>query len=294
MQVNWRVQRMKKFLCILGVLLLSACSSGLDRKIDGSSEAKFESSLAAMKKGAKPQDIARLDEALMVLAVSDVSIGYEGGILGALNKLSRGKSPEQLADALMPLVGGKTGREIIAAGQQRRQKEAGRQLAAAMKEMAELNQVRDESSAKRGALQGIEILEPTLRFSSDGPEKISVLDFKVRNASTVGLTYLFMRGTVSEFGTNRTLVSEDINYKLSESPLLPGETKALRLPTSTRGKWNAPEVWGKENLMFRIDMINAEDLGGRKLTTAFTAKDAARLTTLEANKLALEKMLAAD
>ncbi len=276
------------------MLLLAACSSGLDRKVDGSSEAKFESSLAAMKKGARPEDIAKLDEALMVLAVSDVSIGYEGGILGALNKLSRGKSPEQLADVLMPLVGGKTGREIVAAGQQRKQKEAEKQLAATVREMADLNQVRDESSAKRGALQGIEILEPTLRFSSVGPEKISVLDFKVKNASSVGLTYLFMRGTVTEFGTNRTLVSEDINYKLSESPLLPGETKALRLPTSARGKWNSPEVWGKDNLMFRIDMINAEDLGGRKLTTAFTAKDAARLTTLEANKLSLEKMLAAN
>lgn len=285
---------MKKILCVLGMLLLAACSSGLDRKVDGSSEAKFESSLAAMKKGARPEDIAKLDEALMVLAVSDVSIGYEGGILGALNKLSRGKSPEQLADVLMPLVGGKTGREIVAAGQQRKQKEAEKQLAATVREMADLNQVRDESSAKRGALQGIEILEPTLRFSSVGPEKISVLDFKVKNASSVGLTYLFMRGTVTEFGTNRTLVSEDINYKLSESPLLPGETKALRLPTSARGKWNSPEVWGKDNLMFRIDMINAEDLGGRKLTTAFTAKDAARLTTLEANKLSLEKMLAAN
>ena len=285
---------MKKILCVLGMLLLAACSSGLDRKVDGSSEAKFESSLAAMKKGAKPEDIAKLDEALMVLAVSDVSIGYEGGILGALNKLSRAKSPEQLAEVLMPVAGGKTGREIIAAGQQRKQREAEKQLAATIREMADLNQVRDESSAKRGALQGIEILEPTLRFSSVGPEKISVLDFKVKNASSVGLTYLFMRGTVTEFGTNRTLVSEDINYKLSESPLLPGETKALRLPTSARGKWNSAEVWGKDNLMFRIDMINAEDLGGRKLTTAFTAKDAARLATLEANKLALEKMLAAN
>lgn len=283
---------MKKILCLLCMLLLAACSSGLDRKIDGSSEAKFESSLAAMKKGANPEDVARLDDALMVLAVSDVSIGYEGGILGALTKLARGKTPEQLAEQLMPVVGGKTGREIIEAGKKRRQNEAGKQLAATVREIADLNQVRDESSAKRGALEGIEILEPTLRFSSVGPEKMSILDFKVKNGSAVGLTHLFMRGTVTEFGTNRTLVSEDINYKLSESPLLPGEIKPLRLPTSTRGKWNAPEVWGKDNLLFRIDIINAEDLGGRKLTTAFTAKDAARLATLEANRIALEALLA--
>ena len=131
---------MKRILAIVLaaiILLLSACTSGLDRKLDGSSEKSFESSLEAMKKSAKPDEIARLDDALLVLAITDVSIGYEGGIIGALQKIST-RSPEQLTEQLMPLVHGRTGREVIAAGQKRKKDEAGRQLANVDRETAQL------------------------------------------------------------------------------------------------------------------------------------------------------------
>lgn len=282
---------MKRLLPLFVILTLAACSSGLDRKFDGSNEKKFEASMEAIKKSAKPEEIAKLDEALMVLAVTDVSIGYEGGILGALKKLRDSKSPEQLAEQLMPLVNGMTGRQVIAAGQKRRKDEAGKQLNVTNQEIAKLTATRDENTRSKAALQGIEVLEPTLRFNSVGPEKISVMDFKVRNGTAGGLTYLYMRGTVSEPVSGKALYSDDINYKLSESPLLPGETKALRLPHSSRGKWNAPEIWGKDNLNFTIEVVNAEDLAGKKLTTSFTHKDATRLLLLESNRQTLQKML---
>ena len=113
---------MKKIVALgitLAIAMLAGCSSGLDRKFDGTSEKGFESSLADMKKSAKPDEVARLDDALLALAVTDVSIGYEGGIVGALRKISA-RSPEQLADVLMPIVNGKTGRDIIAAGRKRK------------------------------------------------------------------------------------------------------------------------------------------------------------------------------
>ena len=86
---------MKLILSLVMALMLVACSSGLDGKIDGSNEKAFESSLASMKKSATPEQVAQLDDALLVLAISDVSIGYEGGLLGALKKISIAKSPEQ-------------------------------------------------------------------------------------------------------------------------------------------------------------------------------------------------------
>ena len=124
-------------------MMLTACSSGLDRRLDGSSESSFESSLAAMKKSAKPDEIARLDEALLILAIADVSIGYEGGIVGALQKISS-RSPEQLAEQLKPLVNGMTGREIIAAGQKRKKDEAARQLAKVDLEMDQLRKMKED------------------------------------------------------------------------------------------------------------------------------------------------------
>ena len=285
---------MKRILAIVlaaSVLMLAACSAGLDRKLDGSSEKSFESSLAEMKKSAKPDDIARLDDALLVLAITDVSIGYEGGIVGALQKMST-RSPEQLADQLMPLVDGKSGREIIAAGQKRKKDEANRQLAKVDREMNELKKMSEEKAATKGALAPIGVLEPTLRFNSVGPEKVSVMDFKVRNGTEFGLTYLYLRGTVAESVSNKVLYSDDIKYKLADEPLLPGATKSFRLPHSGRAKWNAPEIWGKDNLVFTIEVVNAENLQGQKLAAAFTYRDGERLAVLEKAREALDKMLA--
>lgn len=283
---------MKLILSIVISLTLVACSSGLDRKLDGANEKAFETSLASMKKSATPEEVARLDDALLVLAISDVSIGYEGGILGALKKISVAKSPEQLADQLMPVVNGMSGREIIKAGLKRKNAEATRQLGLIETEIAQLTRLREAKASTKGILLPIEIIEPTLRFNSIGPQKMSVIDLKVKNGTDVALTNLFLRGTVTEAATGKVLFSDDINYKLSAAPLLPGETKALRLPNSTHGKWNAPEIWGKENLGFTIEVVNVENLAGQRLAASFTYKDGERLATLEANRQALTKMLA--
>lgn len=275
----------------VSALMLTACTSGLDRKLDGSSEKSFESSLEAMKKSAKADEIARLDDALLVLAITDVSIGYEGGIIGALAKVST-RTPEQLADQLMPLVNGKTGREIVAAGQKRKKYEAARQLANVDRELAVLRKLSEDKISTKGAIAPIEVLEPTLRFNSVGPEKMSVMDFKVRNGTDAGLTYLYMRGTVAESASQKVLFSDDIKYKLADEPLLPGVIKSLRLPHSGRGKWNAPEIWGKENLVFSIEIVNAENLQGQKLAASFTHKDGERLALLEGTRKALDAILA--
>ena len=143
-----------------------------------------------------------------------------------------------------------------------------------------------------GALAPIEVLEPTLRFNSIGPEKISVMDFKVKNGTDTGLTYLYLRGTVAESASNKVLLSDDIKYKLADEPLLPGVTKSLRLPHSGRGKWNAPEIWGKDNLVFTIEVVNAENLQGKKLAASFTHQDGERLAELDKTRQALDKILA--
>src|SRR5258706_659129 len=282
---------MKKIICIFAALLLTACSSGLDRKLDGKNEQAFAASLAGMKKTSKPEEVVQLDQALLMLAVSDVSIGYEGGILGAFNKLSAGQAPEQLADALMPVVDGKTGRELIAAGQKRRKSEAARQLANVDRELAQLRKARDARTAAKPLLDAIQVLEPTLRFSSAASQRSSLIEFKVKNGTELPLTYLYLRGSAAEVNGDKPLFADDINYRLSEG-LPPGETKTIRLPNMDPGKWNALEIWGRPNLVFSIDVVNAESQPGQKLEPGFGYKDEQRLLALEQDKPLLEKMTA--
>ncbi len=281
---------MKQTLCLVAVLLLAACSSGLDQKFDGSSETSFKASLANMKQASTPEEAQKLDESLLVLAISDVSIGYEGGILRALQKITSTSSPEQLAEPLMPLVGGKSGHQVIDTGQKRKKEEASKQLAAVVNELGQLKKLRDEKAATKVALESIQVLDATLRFSSIGPQKISLMDFKVMNTGETPLTFLYLRGTVTAPGSNKVLFSDDINYKITDA-LAPGATKEFRLPNSAPGKWNAPEIWGKDNLLFTIEVVNAESTPGIKLAASFTHRDAERLSMLEQDKPALEKLL---
>ena len=276
---------------IILVLLLSACSSGLDRKLDGSSEQAFSASLGGMKKSSKPEEVIKLDQALLALAITDVSIGYEGGILGALNTLSVDNTPEQLAEVLMPQVDGKTGRELIAAGQKRKKAEAAKQLAKVDAELMQLRAARDQRFAVKGLLDRIQVLEPSLRFNSVASQRSSVIEFTVKNGIDLPLSQLFLRGVAAEPTSNKILFADDINYKLSER-LPPGESKTIRLPNMDPGKWNSLEVWGRSNLQFTVELVNAESRPGEKLAPAFSNKDAQRLTMLEKNRPLLEKMLA--
>ena len=283
---------MRLVLVLMIAMALAACSSGLDRRIDGTSEKSFEASLAGMKKSAKADEVARLDDALLVLAISNVSIGFEGGILGAFKRISATKRAEQLADQLMPVVDGMTGREIIKAGQKRKEVEIAKQLGRIETEIAKLAKQRDEYASTRGILAPIRIVEPRLRFNSVGSQKMSVIDFTVNNSSEIALTYLYLRGTVAEKATGKILFSDDINYKLSAAPLMQGESKALRLPHASPDKWNVPAIWGNENVAFSIDVVNAENLAGQKLAATFTRKDIERMAVLEDDKLALAQLRA--
>lgn len=284
------MNRVLTLVSVAAFAVLVGCSSGLDRKLDGSSEQAFATTLATMKKTAKAEDVARLDESLRVLAITDVSIGYEGGILGALQKVSL-KTPEQLAEPLLAVVHGKTGREVIALGQKRKAEEGAKQLAGIDRELAQLKKMREEKSTGKQALAPIEVLVPTIRFDSIGPEKISVIEFKVRNGSETGISYLYLRGTVRDAASGQALFSDDFKYKLSDEPLLPGDTKSIRLPYSGHGKWNAPEIWGKP-VMLAVEVDNADNLTGQKLAASFTLRDQDRLIVLEKNREALQKMLA--
>ncbi len=281
---------MKRIFWIVAALVLVSCSSGLDKKLDGSNEKAFATSLEKMKESAKPEEIKQLDEALLVLAISDVDIGYQGGIVGALAKISKFKTPEQLASDLMPVVNGKTGRELIAEGHKRKKDEAQRQLAGAEQEITQLKKMRDEKDTARGVLEKIEVLEPDIHFSGMGAQKLALLDFKIHNGTETPLTYLFLRGSVIMPVSKKVLFSDDINYKLTD-PIPPGDTKQIRLPNSAPGKWNAPEIWGRSDVALAIEIVNAETGEGQKLAASFTHKDAERLALLEKLKPELEKLL---
>ena len=249
-------------------LALAACSGGLDQKLDGSSVAAFRTSLNKVRNSVSDEDRKQLDDSLRVLAVSDVSIGFEGGILPAVDKL-RSTPLTELAEPLMPEVNGRTGREVVAAAKVRMKEQAERQLA----------------SAK------VEILDPRIAILGSDAQRMAVLDFKVMNGSEEVLASLFLRASVTG-ADGKVLMTDEFTYKASP-PLAAGQVREVRLPSSSPNKWNSPELAKQAQLGLQLQVENAATAAGSKLAASFTQKDADRLALLEKQKPVLEALVAA-
>lgn len=281
--------RMFKGLVAVVLLVgLAACSSGLDQKIDASSDTALSASLANIRNSAKPAEFESLEAALRVLAVTDVSIGYEGGIVGALEKL-KNQPVVQLRDRFEPLVQGKSGRAIIAAANARKQAQAGRELPLVEQELATLAKLGAAREAGKTVLDKIEIQLPRFGYQPTPTGKMAMLEFKVTNNTDQTLTSLLLRGSAIDPGSQKVLFVDDLNYKLPTG-LAPGETKDIRLPYSQPGKWNAPEIAQRNEVELGIEVVNAEIRPGVKIVAHFTHKDAERLAVLEVQKPLLEAM----
>lgn len=283
--MTWTLKWLVPALIVTG---LAGCSSGLDQKVDASSETALAASLANIRNSAKPGEVEALEAALRALAVTDVSIGYEGGIVGALEKLQN-QPVAQLRDRFEAQVQGKSGRAIIAAAAKRKQAQAARELPMVEQELAKLAKLGAEREAGKSVLEKIEIQVPRFGYQPTPTGKLAMLEFKVTNSTDQKLTSLFLRGSAIDPGSQKVLFVDDINYKLPAG-LAPGETKDIRLPYSQPGKWNSPEISQRNEVELGIEVVNAEIRPGVKIVAHFTHKDAERLALLETQKPVLEAM----
>jgi hypothetical protein len=281
---------MNRAILLAAALLLASCGGGLDQKFDATSEAAFRASLDKARKGSNPEEVKQLEDAIRVLAVSDVSIGFEGGILGALDKL-RGKAPESLADLVLAQVNGRTGRDVIAAAGARKHDQADRELGVAKAEISKLKKARAEKEAAREFLAKVEIQEPRIAILGSGAQRMGMLDFKVVNGSEETLSSLLLRASVTG-AEGKVLMTDEFTYRASP-PIAAAQVREVRLPSSSPNKWNSPELAKEERLGLALQVENASTASGSKLATSFTQKDAERLASLEKQQPQLEAMVAA-
>ncbi len=281
-----RIHSITVVMLLASCLMLAGCSRGLDQKIDASSDDALANSLANIRKSASEADMKALEAALRVLSVSNMSIGYEGGIVGALEKVE-GQPVNALRDRFESGVSGKSGKAIIEAARQRKKEQAARDLPLVEQELAKLTRLGSEREAGKGVLEQIVIQVPRFGYQPTPTGKLAMLEFKVSNNTEKKLTSLFLRGSAIDPGSQQVLFVDDINYKLPAG-LAPGETKDIRLPYSQPDKWNSPDLAKRNDIELGIEVVNAETAPGIKLVAHFTTKDAQRLAQLERWKPLLE------
>ena len=271
-------------------LLVSACTRGLDQKIDASNPKAWQASLAKIRAASSAEEFAQLEDAVRLLAVSDVSIGFHGGILGAMQR-TQAAPLEGVAETVLQEVNGKTGREVVAAASKRRREQAEKQLTAQNAEMAALRKAKAEKDAAKDFLAKVEIQEPRIAILGSGAQRMGILDFKVANGSEETLASLFLRASVLD-SEGKVLLTDEFTYRASP-PIAATQTRSVRLPSSSPNKWNSPELAKQPQLTLQLQVENASTAAGSKLAASFTQKDADRLVLLEKQKPMLEAIVAA-
>ena len=255
-------------------MCVSGCTKPLDRKIDASSERSYKESLSAIEAKLTPDEKAKFEKSLQVVAFSS-AVPKEDGVLGLMAAV---KDPGAIEAKALGAVNGKTPREVIAQANTILKDRAKAELTSINQEIADLQKRKAGADKAKALLSTITVAEPRYYWtSSTFPEP--VLDFKVTNGSGVALSRIFFHGIVSTPGRTIPWIEDDFNYEIPGG-LEKGETRHLRLAPNQFSKWGTQETQGRKDLVSAVSVVNAAGPDGKMLAPVFGKNDHERLTEL--------------
>lgn len=275
-------------LILLAGIALVGCSGPMDTKIDASTPEAYQKSLQSIKSRLSPEDTRRFEEALMVVAFSDL-VPKDAGLIGMLAAMG---NPEKLQGQMLATVNGKTPRQIIDEAAQKKRARSEGELKSVTEEMATLEKRKVEAAKSVGVLGKIVVTEPRYYWSKASFMPQPVIDFKVTNQTAQALSRIYYHGTVTSPGRSIPWIDEDFNNELAGG-LEPGETKHLQLSPNMFSNWGTRETQGRDDLVLTVRVVNAEGAEKKELAAQFEKDDAQRLETLRGMKVELEKTLVA-
>jgi hypothetical protein len=251
-------------------LLLFGCNGG-EPKVDASSQAAFQNSIAKIRERLPLADQTTFNEAVTVLALRDVGDAIQtGGLLGALAALPSDQNAmfEKVGKALE----GKTGAEIVAEAEAIKRDRNKRQVDAVQNEIQalqlELNEADKDQVRVRAMLQAISIKGARFYFSTGDFISEPVIDFTIRNNSSFAIKRVYFHGVLETLGRSIPWVDADFNYEF-KGGIEPGETQHLQLSPNMFSDWGNNNLKTRHDLVLTVTVVDLEDAAGkRQLTVA--------------------------
>lgn len=260
---------MKRALILAAVAALcAACSKP---RVDATSEETLKASIAKARESLPESRREKFNQSLQLLMRENMDLG---------SIVAAGGLPQSITAIAKPLDG-KTGEEIIAAGEavEKRQAEARRERD--LKEIAELVKERDASLAATQELAKFEILRArfTLERGSYGMAEPKIL-LRVKNGTAHPVARAFFTGRLVSPGRPVPWLQEDFNYSIPGG-VNPGEEATWNLAPNSFSAWgtvNVPDDAGLE-----VTVVKLEGPSGSLLFSVqdFTDSDRARLVSLQ-------------
>ena len=258
-----------RVLCVLLAVsaVLFGCAS--EPKIDGSSDEALQQSLERVKEGLDEDQREEFAEALMVVALEDVSVE---------DLFSESTSPEELQAKAIKAMNGMTATEIMAKADRVLAKRKLEEKRQAMTEIAELQAREAAADSVAKELAKFTILRSRFYKRKDTFSDDPIIELTVRNDTPYPISRAYFRGTLASPGRSIPWLTDEFNYKISGG-LEPGEEATWHLAPNMFSDWGKVEVRPDMVLtvnVLRLDGPNEEPV----LHLPFTDDDEARLSAL--------------
>ena len=274
--------------CLLAVTLMIGCGAS-NAKIDASSDETLKDSIAAAKDNLTPEQRKEFEEALKILAFSDVG-----------NLFELAADPDSIQRQLEDKIDGKSPLEIIEAAKQVKTERAKKQREHAAGEIAELKKKIQELNVKQQAAQTAEndlknftIERSRFYFDKQGFSTGPIIELTVKNNTAHPVSRAYFKGVLGTPGRAVPWVEETFNYSISGG-IEPGESDTWKLSPNMFGKWgSAPK--DRDDMVLTVTTYRIDGADDKPIfDSEFSEYDQKELKRLNERIVSLESNLDAE
>lgn len=250
--------------------IMIGCS---DPKIDASTDEAMKASSQKVRESLPESKRAEFDEALQVLAFSQIDMKalFAEEAAGAGN----------LEDKMRSALNGKTADEVIAEANRIKAERQARERVQALDEIKELEEKRKASVKARGELKKFEVLRSRFFMRErDFMGKQPIIELSVKNGTSTPVSRAYFEGTIASPGRSVPWHKDTFNYSISGG-LEPGEEATWNLAPNMFSDWG--KVDAPADAVFTVTVEKLDGPDGETLYSVqdFGEREARRLADLK-------------
>ncbi|MFP1724911.1 DUF6694 family lipoprotein [Lonsdalea quercina] len=253
-------------------LVLSGCDKP---KIDTSNEATVKESIKEVRESLPEDKRAAYDNALKVIAFSNVS-------MKDLMHAEMANNMSTVKDKMMSNLSGKTGEEILVYADQIRKEKAEKEKKQAIQEIQELEEKQKKAELSLDKKKEFVISRSRFYFKKTEYGKDQpVIELTIENNTGKAVSRAEFKGVISSPDRQVPWFTDTFRSTIPGG-LEPGEKADLTLPQNPYLKWG--NVDAPSDAVFTVTIVSIDDAQGKPIFSdeEFSDKDADRLSSLKA------------
>ncbi|MFZ5764158.1 MAG: DUF6694 family lipoprotein [Thermodesulfobacteriota bacterium] len=263
--------RYKLIALVLITLIMAGCSRPT---VDASTEETLKSSVAKVKASLTPDKQAEFEEAIQILAISQIDFGsvFSGKI----------EIIDDLQLKIKETINGKTAEQIITEANQVKLQREREQKTQALQEIKELEEKRLTSEQAREQLKKFKVIRSRLyRYKTEFSISKNVIDLTVKNETDHAISRAYFHGVLASPGRSVPWHQDDFNYQISGG-IEPGEEVSWSLTPNMMSKFSNIDI--PEDAIFTVTVEGIDGPEGKTLfsTKSFGESEEKRLAELKA------------